>query len=98
MSAPPLLHRGTDAESWALALGRCVTDGGHLFRVVSGFDPRAERPAAMLEDCMTLAVRRYPPELLAAMACGPSRPRAIVDRRAPIRRELRATAARAGRG
>jgi hypothetical protein len=42
-----------------------VTGGRRLLRVVSGFDRRAERLLAVLEDCVTLEADAYAPAQLA---------------------------------
>jgi len=52
---------------------RYLTDGRRLFRVVSQFAPGTRAEAALLEDCVTLAVESYSPTELYEMGLRPVR-------------------------
>ena len=66
--SPRVLLGWRPAEPAGFTPGDYLTDGERLLRVVSRFDPGAEHKFAMLEDCLTLEVHAYTPDLLATMA------------------------------
>jgi hypothetical protein len=66
-TTPRVLSSWRVPASGALAAGDYLTDGRRLFRVVSRFDPRAERAFAVLENCFTLDIDTYTPAQLASM-------------------------------
>ena len=65
--SPRLLLGRRTLERAGLAPGDYLTDGERLLRVVARFDPRAEHPFAVLEDCLTLEINAYTPDALVAM-------------------------------
>jgi hypothetical protein len=70
-AAEVLSFSSSRARSWlptsGLAPDSYLTDGVRLFRLVSPFDPAANPPFAMLEDCTTLVTSPYLPHELSAM-------------------------------
>ncbi|MGZ4186651.1 MAG: hypothetical protein ACXVSJ_15845 [Solirubrobacteraceae bacterium] len=69
MSVSPRVLLGLrTAQPAGFAPGVYLTDGKRLLRVVSRFDPGAEHRFAILEDCLTLEIDEYTPDVLATMA------------------------------
>lgn len=66
MASTPLLMRWS-APPPVAPHDHYLTDGSRLFRVVCGFDPRAQKPLATLEDCLTLSLETHSPVALASM-------------------------------
>jgi hypothetical protein len=69
--SPCLLLGRRTLERAGFAPGDYLTDGERLLRVVARFDPRAEHPSAVLEDCLTLEIDAYTPDALVAMPLHP---------------------------